>query len=80
MGSVKVVLNRDAVRDQLLKSPEMRGILRELAQGTADRLGEGYAADDYQAQTRVVSRVTAETRQARKENMENNTILKALRP
>lgn len=78
MARVKVVLNRSAVRDQLLRSSEMQSICEEQARGIAARCGPGFAVDTHTGRNRVNAMVYADTFEARKDNMKNNTILKAV--
>lgn len=75
---VKVELNRSAVRDQLLKSGEMEAICEGYARNIAARCGSGYAYDTYKGTNRVNAMIYAETYEAKKDNMKNNTILKAV--
>lgn len=63
---------------QLLKSPEMMEICKGYANNAAARLGSGYAVSTFTGKTRVNASVTAETAQARRENSDNNSILKAV--
>ena len=44
----------------------------------AARAGDGYATDVYQAGSRVIASVYTETEEAMKDNLENNTLLKAV--
>ena len=78
MSKITVKLNRAGVR-KLLKSPEMENGLTQIAFAAQNRLGEGYDASYYTAQTRVVAEVSAESAAARKENADTNSILKALK-
>lgn len=57
----------------------MKSICGELASDIAQRCGDGYSYDTYTGQNRVNAEVRAETLDARRENAENNTILKAMR-
>lgn len=77
MGNVKVELNKEGVR-ALLRSEELRMICKEYADLAASKLGAGYSTSDYIGRNRVNASVGAETKEARQENMENNTILKAV--
>ena len=77
MSKVRIELNRDGVR-ALLKSQEMEAGLLGLAEGIRDRCGEGYEADTKQMETRVIASVYTDTEAARRDNSENNTILRAL--
>ncbi len=78
MAKVKIELNRAGVR-ALLKSGEMKAICDERAAAIADRCGEGYEHGAYTGKNRVNASVWAETMQAKRDNMENNTILRALK-
>lgn len=78
MGNVKIVLNRSGVK-KLLKSDEMMQICKEHAYGAQSKLGEGYEVTSHVGVNRVNASVSAESYKAKKENLENNTILKALR-
>lgn len=78
MAEVKIKLNRAGVK-QLLRSDEMKAACKECADGALSRLGEGYEVTTYTGTTRVNASVKANSRKAIRENMENNTILKALR-
>lgn len=77
MAKLKLELNRAGVR-ALLRSDEMAAMLRKTAAAAAGRCGTGYEASDYLMPTRTVARVGAATAEARRDNLENNTILKAL--
>ncbi len=78
MAKVKVELNRQGVR-ALLRSEEMRAVCAEQARAIRDRCGDGYAADTYTGKNRVNAMVWADTAKAKRDNAENNTILKALK-
>lgn len=73
----KIELNREAV-GQLLKSQEMMNVCESLAQRAANSLGTGYTVDTYVGRSRVNASITAATRKARKDNLENNSLLKAI--
>lgn len=78
MAKVKIELNTDSVRE-LLKSDEMMMECEKRANQAVGKLGEGYTVTTYTGKNRVNASIIAETYQARRDNMENNTILKALR-
>lgn len=78
MANVKIELNRDGVRD-LLRSQEMMEICEEHASNVLGRLGPGYTVSSMTGKNRVNASVFAESYQAKRENLESNTILKALR-
>lgn len=75
--AVKVELNSEGVR-ALLKSPEMLAICEEYAKNAVAKLGEGYEVSTYTGKNRVNASVVATSREAIKENSENNTVLKAV--
>ncbi len=70
-------LNRTGVR-ALLRSDEAELFCRNIAQKAADRLDEGYEVTTYKGKNRVNASVKAVSYKAKKENLENNTILKAV--
>lgn len=75
---IKVELDRAGVRDLLLKSGEIESACLECAKQIQSRCGTGYAVDTYVGQNRVNAMVYADSYEARKDNLENNTLLKAL--
>lgn len=77
MGKTRIELNWSGVRS-LLKSGEMQAICEEHAKATLSRLGSGYEVTSRVGKSRCNSEVAAVTREAKKENLENNSILKAL--
>ncbi len=78
MAKLKVELNRAAVREQLLKSPEMQAICESHARAIVQRCGPGYEVKTKMLRERVDAIVYASTKEARKDNLANNTILKAV--
>ena len=77
MSKVKFELNRAGVRD-LLRSPEALSVCEGYAANVLGRAGEGYELTTFVGRNRVNASVHAETYEARKDNYENNTLLKAL--
>lgn len=77
MDKFRFELNSEGVR-QLLKSGEMLDICKSYADSAAQKLGDGYSVSTYTGANRVNASVRAETFEARKDNSENNTILKAV--
>ena len=78
MAKVRIELNTGGVRE-LLRSQEMGNICEEYANEALGRLGEGYEVTTHTGKNRVNASVSAESYQAKRENSEHNTILKALR-
>lgn len=77
MGKLKLVLNREGVRE-LLRSEAMTAMCRERADAAAARLGDGYSVNTCVGRNRVNAEIRAESYEAQRENLEHNTILKAL--
>ena len=78
MSKVEIVLNSGGIRE-LLKSAETMAICEEHAQRARNSLGEGYEVNTMVGKIRANAEICAVTFKARKENSQNNTILKALR-
>lgn len=77
MSKTKIVLNRKGVRE-LLRSQEMMNVCASYAKKAVQKLGDGYEVSNHVGKNRVNSSVRTVTSEAVKENMENNTILKAV--
>lgn len=75
---MKVVLNHEGIRD-MLRSPEAKAICENHAKAAQSRLGEGYVVSSYTGEGRVNASVLAESANAKRDNMKNNSILKAMR-
>lgn len=73
----RVELIREGVRE-LLQSAEIRAALEEAAAPAMAQLGDGYALDAYVGRNRVNVSISAETPEAIRENLRDNTILKAV--
>ena len=74
----KFELNSEGVA-QLMKSIKMQNGLIDIAEGIVGRAGDGYG---YNVSLGIGDRTTvfvkAETKEAKKDNLENNTILRSL--
>lgn len=77
MATVKVELNSEGIK-ALLKGKETEQLVEERAREVAGRAGSGYSHDTKQMSGRVIASAYADTEEARKDSMENNTLLKAL--
>lgn len=77
MSKVKFELDRGGVRE-LLRSQEALNVCKGEALSVQSRAGEGYEVTTYVGKNRVNASVHAETYEARKDNYDNNTLLKAL--
>lgn len=80
MAKVRVKLNRQAVRD-LLKSEEIATVLNEVAEDVVTPIRAiGYEKGKiYKGKNRLNVSITATTYQARKDNLQNNTLIKAIK-
>lgn len=78
MAKIKFKLNYAGV-GQLLKSQEMQTVLNSYASDMASRSGAGYEAETFVGFDRAHAVVKTVTPEARRENSENNTLLKAVR-
>lgn len=79
MTQVQFKLNHKGV-GELLKSEEMMKICKGAADAAASNLGDGYEVTTYVGPSRVNASIKAVTREAIQENLESNSILKALTP
>lgn len=77
MSKVRFELNRAGVRE-LLQSPEAQNLVMEYAERVQSRAGKDYEASVIVGRLRARASVIATTYEARKDNFENNTLLKAL--
>lgn len=77
-GKVEVKINYAGV-GELLNSQWAADCCAEVAQQVAERAGDGYVvAAPHSTGQRVAVNVYAETKEAAKDNYENNTLLKAV--
>lgn len=74
---VEFKLNLLGLND-LMKSKPMQDSLLEAGQTVANIAGEGYAAEVHVANFIAISNVYPDSKEAAKENYEDNTLLKAL--
>lgn len=77
MAKVKFELNREGVRE-LLRSKEMMDVCQEYANNALGKLGDGYEVTTHTGTNRVNAQVAAVTYAAQKENLSDNTIIKAV--
>lgn len=77
MADLKVKLNYQGI-GHLLKSQEMQDALESITRSAASAAGSGYAYDVKVMKTRAISSVYTETKKAARENLKNNTLLKAV--
>jgi len=77
MSKQKFVLNRAGVRE-LMQSDAMVNVLQSYASTAMASLGDGYETSTYVGRNRANVRIEAVTSAAKKENSDNNTLLKAV--
>ena len=77
MSKVKVELNRAGVRE-LLRSEEVGDMIAAEAQARCATLGDGYSVNTRTGRNRVNAEILAETYAARRDNLKNNTLLRAI--
>lgn len=77
MSNFKFQLNRAGVAE-LMKSSAMQEVLNEKASAIRSRCGDGYEQDSYVGQNRANAMVTASSFKAKRDNLTNNTLLKAV--
>jgi len=63
----------------LRKSSQMVEVIESYADSIANRAGEGYETYTKQMPTRAYTGVYAATKEAKEDNLKNNTLLKAVR-
>ena len=78
MSKFKFELNKAGVRE-LMKSAEMQSVLNKEAKRVQSTCGRGYDVEPYVEETRAVAEVRAVSFRARRKNLKENTLLKALR-
>lgn len=78
MSKTKFELDRKGVAD-LMKSGNMQKVLKGYATGIRNRSGAGYEQDIHVGKNRANARVWADTSQAKKDNLDNNTLLKSVK-
>ncbi len=79
MSKVKIKLNRKGVKE-LLNCKEIEEYCEQIANNIATRAGEGYAAGKpHHTGQRVAVNVYAKSREAKEDNLNNNTLQKAVR-
>ena len=74
---MKVKLNKAGVRD-VLRSGEVMAALEAEANSRANSAGSGYGVNTYVGKNRCNAEVRAETREAIRDNLKNNTLARLL--
>lgn len=81
MARIKVKLDRNAIRESILKSPETHALIKQYGESAYGSISnvEGYVLEDrYYPERRGVA-IYASDYPAIKDNLENNTLLKAVK-
>lgn len=78
MANYRIELVSEGVQ-ALLKSSEMAAVCQSHAQAIANRAGDGYSVSVYTGKNRVNASVSAVTEEAYRDNLKNNTLLKAVK-
>lgn len=81
MSKAKIVLDRKAVRDQLLKGENTKALIKEYGNNAYQRVAnvEGYVMEDRKYPERVGVAIFAEDYPAISDNLQNNSLLKAVK-
>lgn len=81
MAKVKVVLDRKAVRDQLLKGDNTKTLIQEYGNRAYASINniDGYVMEDRKYPERIGVAIYAQDYPAIKDNLQNNTLLKAVK-
>lgn len=77
MAKVKFELNLPGL-NELMKSEPMKEVLLDAAKQVASNAGEGYKAGVHTGYWIGIANVYPETKEASRNNLENNVLLKAL--
>lgn len=73
----KLVLNSEGIR-AMLTSPEMMSVCRGYAEEINASMGAGYEVSEYTGSGRVNVSVAAVSDEAKQDNLDNNSLLKAV--
>lgn len=73
----KLELNKAGV-GALLRSAEIVAATQEMAQAVRQRCGAGYETDTHNAGQRMICSVYTATDEAAQDNLDNNTLLRAI--
>lgn len=77
MSKFELVLN-DAGIQELLKGPEMQGILADIGRQKASAAGPGYASEVHVFSKRAAVHIFPTDYESSKDNYENNTLIKVV--
>lgn len=77
-SSVRIEIRDDGIQ-AILKGPEMQALVKELAEQKVSEAGEGYACSVKIGVKRCYANIYPETPEAKKDNLDNNTLEKIIR-
>lgn len=77
-SKVRIELNSKNI-NAFLRSAQMKEMISERAADIASRCGSGYEYRIHDSGQRIIANVYPATDEARQDNLDNNTVLKALR-
>ena len=77
MSNVEIKVNYKGV-GALLRGPEVREMVDSIGAGIASRAGDGYGNRTHYTGQRSICNVYADSKEAKKDNLEHNTLLKAM--
>ncbi len=77
MAKGKLKLRKEGVKEMLL-SDEIKEVCEDQAEKVRARAGDGYEVSTYKGTNRVNASVRPVTQEAYKDNLENNTLMKAV--
>lgn len=75
---VKVKLNKNEIKSQLLKADWIKEFCQKQAEEIQKQCGDGYTVDTYEGSNRINAMCYADTFEARLDNLHHNTLLKAV--
>ena len=76
---LRVDIDQKAVRKVFLESPETLGFCRQIATQVQAKCGDGYEIKEHPSgRTRASVTVYAATQDARRDNLDNNTLLRSI--
>lgn len=77
MSKVRVKIDKAGV-GELLRSEEVVAMLRGVAESRAAKLPAGYGVNVYIGRNRANAEIRAETNEAWRDNVENNTLVRVI--
>lgn len=78
MSTVKVELNYDGI-GSMLRGSEMKALMERYGAQISGRAGEGYSFRVHDTGQRQAANIYPDTKEAYQDNLNNNTLLKALK-